>query len=364
MIDTQDAASSASATATGVIDVDIHNTVPKTDVLFPYLPSYFVEYIQNTLFKGTVDNYYPPKAPISARPGSRPADGSFPGSDLKHIQDQVLDADNVEVGILNCLYAIDSLHNPDAAITMAAAVNDWQAGEWLDKEPRLRASIVIPVQIPELAAREIDRAAERHKGFVQVLVPVRTHTPLGSRLFHPMWEAIERNNLVAGVHFGGVPGVPPTPEGWPSYFYEEYAGMAQVFATQLTSIVTEGVFDHCPKLRMSFLESGFTWIAPHLWRFDKEWKNLRRLVPWVRRPPSEYVREHIKVSVLPLDAPSGNTRQLMQAYEQLGSDDMLMYASDYPHLHMGDPDAVLLQHLSPGVVQKIKRDNARAHYGL
>ena len=36
--------------------------------------------------------------------------------------------------MLNCLYAIDSLHNPDAAVALASAVNDWQIAEWFDKE--------------------------------------------------------------------------------------------------------------------------------------------------------------------------------------------------------------------------------------
>ena len=37
-----------------------------------------------------------------------------------------------------------------------------------------------------------------------------------------------------------------SPTGWPSYYFEVYAGMAQVFATQLTSITCEGVFDQFP----------------------------------------------------------------------------------------------------------------------
>src|SRR5262245_46836791 len=47
-----------------------------------------------------------------------------------------------------CTYAIDALRNPDAAVAFASAVNDWQIAEWLEKEPRLRASIVVPSQLP------------------------------------------------------------------------------------------------------------------------------------------------------------------------------------------------------------------------
>ncbi len=153
---------------------------------------------------------------------------------------------------------------------------------------------------PELAAREIDRVGD-HPGFVQVLLPARSEHPYGSRLFHPLWEAIARHDLVAGIHFGGAPGNPPTPSGWPSYYFEEYAGMAQVFQSQLTSMISEGVFDQFPTLRVTLLESGFTWLPAHMWRFDKEWRNLRRLVPWVKRAPSEYIREHVRLTVQPLE---------------------------------------------------------------
>jgi predicted TIM-barrel fold metal-dependent hydrolase len=345
-----------------VIDCDLHCEVPRVDALYPFLTPHWIEHLQNTLFKGPNLAYYPRRSPVAARAGSVPADGTPPGSSLDLLREQALDAGGVEVGVLSCLYAVDSVHNPDAAAAMASAVNDWQRTGWLEREPRLRGTIVVPIQVPQLAAREIDRAAE-HPGFVQVLLPVRTEHPLGSRLYAPMWEAIVRHDLVAGIHFGGAPVQPPTPTGWPSYFLEEYVAMAQVFATQLTSMIVEGVFDLHPKLRVALLESGFTWLPAHLWRFDKEWRNLRRLVPWVKRPPSEYVREHVRVAIQPLDPPP-SAKQLLEVVDQLGSDDMLMYGSDYPHQHAFDPETELLPHLSDGLRRKILRENARSLYRL
>lgn len=343
-----------------MIDCDVHNDVPRTEALYPYLPPYWVEHITNTLFKGPTEPVYPPQAPIAAREGSRPNSDQPPGSDLRLLQQHVLGTS--DLAILNCLYAIDSLHNPDAAVALSRAVNDWLIAEWLDKDSRLRASIVVPSQLPSEAAKEIDRVAD-HPGFVQVLLPARTQHPLGSRLYHPLWAAIERHDLVAGIHFGGSPGNPPTPSGWPSYFFEEYAGMATVFASQVTSIVCEGVFDQFPKLRVALLEAGFTWLPAHMWRFDKEWRNLRRLVPWVKQAPSAYIRQHMRVSIQPLDAPA-SVKELLQVVDQLGSEDMLMYASDYPHVHAADPETALLRHLSPELAEKIRHQNARAFYKL
>jgi uncharacterized protein len=348
-------------TTVALIDCDVHLTVPNVQALFPYLPQHWIEHVEQSVFKGAGTTYYPPRAPIAARPGSTPPDGPA-GSSLPLLREQALDPLGVDVAITNCLYAIDSLHNPEAAVAFARAVNDWQVAEWLDKEPRLRASIVVPVQLPELAAAEIARVAG-HPGFVQVLLPVRSEHPYGSRLFRPMWEAIAQHNLVAGIHFGGAPGNPPFPSGWPSYYFEEYAGMAQVFQSQLASIVSEGVLDLFPSVRIALLESGFTWLPGFMWRFDKEWHNLRRLVPWVKRAPSEYIREHVRLTVQPLDAPP-LWEQMERTIAQIGGDQMLLFASDYPHLHTADPLETLLPHLPDALAQKIRGENARALYRL
>jgi predicted TIM-barrel fold metal-dependent hydrolase len=360
MTDTRPAGPPAAATTLTLVDCDVHVEVPKADVLFPYLPEHWVEHIQQSRFKGPTDTAYPPRAPTTARPGSRPEDGPS-GSDFALLRSQVFDVPGVELAILNCAYAIDSIHHPDAAVALASAVNDWLIAEWLEKEPRLRASMVVPSQLPELAAREIERVGS-HPGFVQVFLPVRAQHPYGSRLFRPMWEAIASQDLVAGIHFGGAPGNPPTPSGWPSYYFEEYTGMAQVFASQVVSLITEGVFDRWPTTRVTLIEGGFTWLPAHMWRFDKEWRNLRRIVPWVKRPPSAYIREHMRFTIQPLDAPASR-QQLLEVIEQLGSDELLLYASDYPHLHHADPLDVL-RDLPPELARKIAFENARAWYHL
>src|SRR6476660_3219455 len=126
-------------TVQGVIDCDIHCVVPSVEALLPYVPAYWQEQIAISGFKGPVDDAYPASAATSVRPGARPEAGPA-GSSLALLRTQVLDPWRVEWGVLNCAYAIESIRNPDAATALAGAVNDWQIAEWLDKEPRLRAS--------------------------------------------------------------------------------------------------------------------------------------------------------------------------------------------------------------------------------
>ena len=138
--------------------------------------------------------------------------------------------------------------------------------------------------------------------------------------------------------------------------------MASVFASQLTSIVTEGVFDQFPATRIALLESGFTWLPSHMWRFDKEWRNLRALVPWVKQAPSAYIRQHVRLTVQPLDSPP-SLAHMQEIIEQLGSEEMLLYASDYPHVHYADTRTWVAD-LPSAQAARIGHENARSWYKL
>ena len=105
--------------------------------------------------------------------------------------------------------------------------------------------MVVPIQNPQAAATEIERVGD-NPGFVQVFLPVRSESPYGNRRYHAVFEAAARHDLVIGISYGGSPGNPITPTGWPSYYIEEYAGMAQVFQSQVMSMIVEGVFDRFP----------------------------------------------------------------------------------------------------------------------
>lgn len=357
------------AAAGAVIDADVHCSPPETGALLGYLDDHWREFLQSirspirqgSIGRAIEDTAYPTSIPLAARPEARSADGTLASASLAGLRAHVFDGTPTERAVLNCSYAVDSLRNPDLAAALAAAVNDWLVAEWLEPEPRLRASLLVPSRFPDLAVAEIERAAA-HDGFVQVLLPARSEVPYGNRRYHPVLAAAARHGLAVSIQYGGFSGNPPTPVGWPTYLAEEHVAMAQVMQAQLVSLVAEGAFDAIDDLRVVLVEGGFTWLPSLLWRTDKDWKGLRREVPWVRRPPSAYVREHVRLTTQPLDLP-GDAAVLARVLDQLGSDDLLLYATDFPHWHAGDPEAVLARELPEATRRKIAYDNARAFYG-
>jgi predicted TIM-barrel fold metal-dependent hydrolase len=345
----------------GAIDCDIHPALPPTAALLSYLPDYWRDQFANRHIDRSAFNLtsYPPNSPLTARPDWRGASGT-PGGDLDMLRREALDRFGTRYAICNPLHGAIALFNEDMAAALCAAVNDWVARELLDREPRLRASILTPLHDPQRAVAEIERVAVDHR-FVQVLLPVMGDLMLARRIYWPIYAAAEKLGLPVGIHAGSTYQRAPTPAGWPSYKVEDYVAQSSAFENQLVGFLTEGVFQQFPKLKLVLIESGFTWLPPLLWRTGKLWRGVRPEVPWIDREPAEIIREHVRLTLQPVDAPSGDPKVLTRTLEQIGSAEMLLFSTDYPHWQF-DGDDVLPAGLPTEVIRRILIDNPLETY--
>jgi hypothetical protein len=340
------------------IDCDIHPALPSTRALLPYLDEHWREQVVQRGIDGMDLTSYPVGMPFSCRPDWRPEKGK-PGSDLALLQKHALDGLGASHAICNVLYGALAAYDPYLASAFCRAINDWVAAEWLAKDKRLRASILLPLQAPDLAVAEIERLAPDSR-FVQVMVLAQGEALLGRRHYWPVWAACEKHSLPLGIHAGSAYRQAPSSIGWPSYRLEYYIAEAQAFQAQVLNLVLEGVFSKFPKLKVVLMESGVTWLPALLWRASKTWKGVRVEVPWVDRPPAELVREHFRLTLQPFDEPP-EAAGVQQLIEMIGSEDMLLYSSDYPHWQF-EGEAVIPKGLTPAQVQKLCVDNPLATY--
>jgi predicted TIM-barrel fold metal-dependent hydrolase len=332
-----------------LIDCDVHCAVPSTAALAPYLDEHWREFLR-------IGNLSVPPAVATTYPGWNPmvrTDGKE--ATLERLQAEALD--QASLAILTCFYGLESFTHPYLATAMATAVNTWVQKEWLDQDERLLASAVVTPQYPEIAVAEIERVAEDPR-FVQILVPA----PYGNQRYWPIWRAAAERGLPVALTFGGGTGTPPTPVNWLGSWFEEYGTAPLNFQSHVMSLAVSGIFDLYPDLRVIVMESGWTWLPALLWRMDQEWKAFQREVPWMTGPPSTYVRKHFRFTTGPTDAPP-NAAHLGHVLEQLGSDELLLYGSDWPHRY-GDELEQLLAQLSPEQVEKVRWRNAAECYGL
>jgi predicted TIM-barrel fold metal-dependent hydrolase len=325
------------------------------DAILPHLPRFWQDSVRDRGI-GALDSIaYPPGAPLTCRPEFR-ADGG-PAADAARLARDLLDPQGISLAILNPLWGVHLVFNEDMAAAFATALNDWIAAQWLDRDPRLRASIVLPLQDPEAAVAEIERRAGDRR-FVQVLVPVTGEVPLGRRSLWPVWRAAAAHGLTLGIHAGSAYRHPVTSLGWPSHYIEDAAAQAQGFQSALTSLVCEGAFARIPDLRVVLIESGVTWLHGFGWRLDKFWRGTRQEVPWVDRPPSEIIRERVRLTARPFDAPAEHVARLV---ELAGGAEMLLAASDYPHWQ-DDAPGLLPPGFPPAWLEAMANHNPRATY--
>ncbi|TAK20242.1 MAG: amidohydrolase [Chloroflexota bacterium] len=347
-------------TRPAMIDCDHHNELDSDADLHPYLSGRWLEHAKTYGVRGPAGGFYPRFMPH--REDARPPSGRKSGSEARYTASHFLDPEDVAYAILIPLSPAGGQQNLAFGAALATAVNDWQVAEWLDVDPRFRASITIPFEDPPAAIAEIERRAW-DKRFVQVQFSGRPHEPMGRRKYWPIYEACARHGLHVMSHAFGSYGQPITGTGWPSYYLEDHVGPAQAAQASVVSLVMEGVFEQFP-IKFISVENGFAWLPSLCWRMDAAWQLLRSEVPHLRHEPSEYVRKHVYASTQPMEEPH-KPKYFHQMIEQYGDlFDHVMFASDYPHWDYDDPDQALPVNLSNELKKKIYFENASKLYGL
>ncbi len=348
----------------GIIDCDVHHQQSSPEDLFPYLPRHFVQNIKDF-------GMMMPDLGYTNIPGRGARDDLWVGQTINPASqpsvciEKHLDPYDIAIAVLTGGPYGTAIH-PDAdyAAAVCHAFNEWTSDVWLTQDPRFRASIHIAPQDPTLAIAEIEQRV-RDPRFIQVLFSAGARLPFGNRFYHPIYAACERNQLPVCVHFGfegaGISG-PPTAAGYPSYYLEMRMARPQIAMAHLTSLICEGVFEKFPGLRFLFIEHDFFWVPGLLWHMDADWKSLRDYTPWIKRLPSEYVREHVRFGSQPM--PNVPTKQdLDTMLRWLHAEDVLLFASDYPHFDWDEPSHFLSGH-DPLLRQKIMSENAQQIYRL
>jgi predicted TIM-barrel fold metal-dependent hydrolase len=111
-----------------------------------------------------------------------------------------------------------------------------------------------------------------------------------------------------------------------------------------------------------FVECGIGWFPHVMWRLDRNYKSLRQEVPWLTRLPSEYMREHLRLTTQPIEEPPA-TEQFLDLLEMMDARQTLMFSSDYPHWDFDDPLAAF-KHVTEPLKRRSFHDTAAELYGL
>ncbi len=343
----------------GLVDCDVHNTAPSVQYLMKFLPERWHPYVPQIFGRTWAGvTIGARQAPDIYRRDSHPPNGGPPGSDFEFLREQLLERWGVDRAILNPLEVLawQVTQYGELALALSRASNQWLIEDWLDRDPRLFATMSIPQEDGPRSAEEIHRLAG-HARFVAVLMTVWGREPYGHPKYFPIFEAATANDLPVIIHVGGWSGQ-LVAGGTPTYWSEHHSLNYQAYCAHVASLVYSGIFDRLPNLRIVLEEGGIGWMPSLMWRLDRSWRQMREHVPHLTRKPSEIVKDHFWFTTQPLDEPS-RPKFLVELFEHLGMDDHILYSSDYPHHDFDAPDRILPQ-ISPELRNKIFSLNAEA----
>lgn len=302
---------------------------------------------------------------VDAYPEEGPA-----GSDYLLLKRQVLDVAKIERTILSYDSAVDIQCHPNhyLAREIARAANDWCIDCWLDRgDQRLYSLVLVANQLPDESAAEIRRVG-RHPRMVGVLMAGNgIGIGFGHPIYHPIYEAAVELGLPVVLHAGSDTSpntlTHPTAGGMPATYGEYRALVSQSVSSHLVSLIGQGVFEKYPELKVLVVGAGASWVSALVWRLDSKYAAHGREVPRLRRRPSDYFREHIRVTTYPINAEAGIGRliSLLEATE--GIEEMLCFASGYPSWDTDTAREVAEKILPERWQPKVFRENALQLFG-
>ena len=338
-----------------MIDCDIHPFATEEIPLAPHIPEDFRQAVAQGQASAPGHGYRNPFG-VNRR--------DMPPIDAKVWAKEHLDKHGIIYGVLQPPgLSIGLTQNIDVGCAMARAWNDWQIQNWLEVDSRYLGSICVNMNDPAQAAAEVRRVGG-HPQMVQVVVTGESTHLYGYRSYYPVYEACAELGLAFAMHPGSEGSrTPVTPVGMPSSYFEWHSMIPLTFMAHCASFICEGVFELFPSLKVLLVEGGFGWLPHVMWRMDKDFKSLRATTPWLKRLPSEYIIDHIRVTTQPIEEPESSA-QLLQLFDMMHAEKTLCFASDFPHWDFDNPRRVFPPRMDQELKERIFYRNAAEIYGL
>ena len=280
-----------------------------------------------------------------------------------------MDKEGIDVAVMfrtSPLHCDDSF-DPDYAIDLCRAWNDWITEFCGECPDRMKASGLLTLHDVDLAVDEARRAVTE-LGAVGLSVcpePVNGRR-IHDRYYDPLWAEIDRVSVPLCFH----PPANPKQRQVSLDFYDHPNSSVIVNALRnpielqlaVSAFCGGGVLEKFPTLKVAFLEGNCAWLPWLLYRLDERAELHGSLadVP-LSRKPSDYFLDQCYVSV------DVDEYLVTDVIGRLG-DENIVISTDYPHADAHYPNAVEEFMDTPGLgngsMEKILWGNCARLYGV
>jgi 2,3-dihydroxybenzoate decarboxylase len=289
---------------------------------------------------------------------------------LLDIQDRRLremDAHGIEMMLLSLnAPAVQAIPDREKANEIARRSNDFMAEQIARQPKRFAGLAALPMQTPDLAARELNRCVWE-LGFRGALVNGFSQTADSDsgiyydvKSYWPFWAEVEQLDVPFYLH-------PRNPLAKDAAIYEGHRWLlgpswafGQETAVHALRLIGSGLFDAHPALNVVIGHMG-EGLPYSMWRIDNhnKWMRVQNSYP-AKRKIADYFRENFFITT------SGNfrTQTLIDAMLEIGAD-RILFSTDWPFENIDHAsdwfDEAPISEIDR---QKIGRDNARALFKL
>ena len=259
--------------------------------------------------------------------------------------------------------AVPSFRDLTLAREFAQLYNEYIADFCKQGGGRLHGVAVVPMEDVSASIHTLQQARRAGLGCC-VVPPALRDRALDHPDLDPFWAAVCDLDLAVGVH--GAPGV-----HLPKLGIERFDNYVQVHCLSfpidqmvaMTALVSGGVFERFPKLRVAFLEAGVGWAPFFLDRLHEHWQKRGDWIAngWGRDPAEYLARGQIYLTC------EGEEPILPGVIDVLG-DGFVMFASDFPHWDSNYPEStramVERDDISEASRAKILATNTRRFFAI
>jgi predicted TIM-barrel fold metal-dependent hydrolase len=225
---------------------------------------------------------------------------------------------------------------------------------------RLTGMIVVSTAHVDESVREIQTWGAS-KWAVAVMLLVRK--PVDHPDLEPVWRAAQEHDL-AVVHHSSTwnpPYFPGYQDVWENIFLGRMASHPWGAMRFVAAFIGAGIMDRYPQLRVGILECGFGWLPFWGKRMDEQIGYVGG-TPTLKHRPFDYLASGRFFSSIEMH----EGEDMFNCVRGFLGDDVLMYASDYPHSECHFPNSIdhvlAWSSLGQETRQKLFWDNAARFY--
>ena len=251
-----------------------------------------------------------------------------------------LDETGIEWSVLYPTFglAVGRFVSREWAVAACIAYNRWLHERFLSKSPRLKGMALLPIQHVDKAVAEL-RYAVKELGMMGGMLPsngegIKTH--LGDDIYWPIYEEAEKLGCCLAVHVGSLHHLGM--DSFSTYYPVHAVGHPMGIMIQAAAMLSHGVFERFPNLRVGFLEGGATWVPFFMDRLDRSYHEGHMQTdadgvvlggPEPGEKASDYFKRHVRAGRIFVGFDCDDDG-LGFAVGKAGRDAFL-FGSDFPH---------------------------------